>query len=70
MVGDTGKSESTSDVVVVTGLAELGVSRAVLALTGDRRNALSSWRISLSHLTTRQELEIFLAAFDKSCPKE
>lgn len=33
MVGGTGKSESTTaDVVVVSGLSELGVSRAVLAL--------------------------------------
>ena len=32
-------------------------SRAVMAVTNDRRNALSSWRISLSHLTTRTELE-------------
>ena len=35
-------------------------SRAVMALTHDRKNALSSWRISLSHLTTFQELEEFL----------
>ena len=58
-------------VSVKSACSEAGApSRAVLALTGDRRNALSSWRISLSHLTTRQELEIFLAAFDKCCPKE
>ena len=35
-------------------------SRAVMALTHDRKNALSSWRISLSHLTTLEELEEFL----------
>ena len=40
-------------------------SRAVLAVSGDRRNALSSWRISLSHLTTDAELTAFLAAFDR-----
>ena len=39
-------------------------SRAVFAVSHDRRNALSSWRISLSHLTTPQELEGFLRAFD------
>lgn len=38
-------------------------SRGVLALTGDRRTALSSWRISLSHLTTPEELDRFEAAF-------
>lgn len=42
-------------------------SRAVLALTGDRRNALSSWRVSLSHLTTEQELDGFLQALDDCC---
>jgi cysteine desulfurase len=30
----------------------------------DRRNALSSWRISLSHLTTEQELDDFMQTFD------
>ena len=40
-------------------------SQAVLAVSGDPRNALSSWRISLSHLTTRQELEDFLQIFDR-----
>ena len=40
-------------------------SRAVLAVSGDRRNALSSWRISLSHLTTDEELSAFLAIFDR-----
>ena len=39
-------------------------SEAVLALCGDRRNALSSWRVSLSHLTTDAELDGCLAAFD------
>lgn len=38
-------------------------SRAVLAVSQDRRNALSSWRISLSHLTTEEELTAFLHAF-------
>ncbi len=39
-------------------------SRAVFAVSRDRRNALSSWRISLSHLTTQEELDGFLRAFD------
>ena len=39
-------------------------SRAVFAVSRDRRNALSSWRISLSHLTTEVELSEFLQAFD------
>ncbi len=38
-------------------------SRAVLAVSQDRRNALSSWRISLSHLTTKEEVTAFLHAF-------
>lgn len=59
-------------------LAELGVcvsvrsacstdgapSKAVYAVSGDRRNALSSWRISLSHLTAEDEINEFLKAFD------
>ena len=39
-------------------------SRAVFAVSRDRKNALSSWRISLSHLTTQEELNGFLRAFD------
>lgn len=38
-------------------------SRAVLAVSQDQRNALSSWRISLSHLTTEEEVTGFLHAF-------
>lgn len=34
-------------------------SRAVMAITNDRKNALSSWRISLSHLTTADEIARF-----------
>lgn len=41
-------------------------SQAVLAVSGDRKNALSSWRISLSHLTTADQVQSFLAIFD-SC---
>ena len=39
-------------------------SKAVFAVSRDRRNALSSWRISLSHLTTEEEIDGFLKAFD------
>lgn len=35
-------------------------SRSVMALFHDRKRALSSWRISLSHLTTDAELEKFI----------
>ena len=41
-------------------------SRAVFAVSRDRKNALSSWRISLSHLTTEEEIGAFLEAFDAS----
>lgn len=44
-------------------------SKAVFAVSRDRKNALSSWRISLSHLTTGDELERFLQIFDH-CYKE
>lgn len=44
-------------------------SKAVFAVSRDRKNALSSWRISLSHLTTRKELDEFLQVFDQ-CYKE
>lgn len=44
-------------------------SRAVYEVSKDRKNALSSWRISLSHLTTIQELQDFLKIFDM-CYKE
>lgn len=40
-------------------------SRAVLAITHDRKRALASWRISLSHLTKEEEIDRFLEIFDK-----
>ena len=40
-------------------------SAAVTALGGSRREALSSWRISLSHLTGEEEIASFAAAFDR-----
>ncbi|MCD7751132.1 MAG: cysteine desulfurase [Lachnospiraceae bacterium] len=39
-------------------------SRAVFAVSRDRRNALSSWRISFSHRTTEEEVREFLQIFD------
>lgn len=42
-------------------------SRAVFAVSRDRKNALASWRISLSHLTSKEELEEFLKIFDLCC---
>ena len=39
-------------------------SKAVFAVSRNRKNALSSWRISLSHLTTQKEIEEFLQIFD------
>lgn len=44
--------------------AEGQPSRLVFAVSKDRKNALSSWRISLSHLTTEEEIQEFLRAFD------
>lgn len=44
-------------------------SEAVLALTNDLKRAESSIRISLSHLTTKDELDKFLECFD-ICYKE
>ena len=40
-------------------------SKAVYAVSRDRKNALCSWRISLSHLTTAREITDFLTAFDE-----
>ena len=44
-------------------------SRAVFAVSRNRKNALSSWRISLSHLTTYYEINEFLNIFE-TCYKE
>lgn len=44
-------------------------SRAVFAVSRDRKNALSSWRISLSHLTTEDDIAKFMDIFD-ICYKE
>ena len=41
------------------------VSKAVLALTNDKKRAESSIRISISCITTKKEIDEFLKAFDK-----
>lgn len=42
-------------------------SRPVYALTKDRKLALSTLRMSLSHLNTMEEIDIFLKCFDSCC---
>jgi cysteine desulfurase len=42
-------------------------SKAVYAVTGDKKRALSSFRISLSHLTTVGEIEEFIRAIAEIC---
>lgn len=44
-------------------------SRIVMAMTRDRKRAFASWRISLSHLVTEEDIDKFLEIFDK-CYKE
>ena len=40
-------------------------SRAVYAVTRNRKAALESWRVSLSHRTTMKELDEFIQIFDE-----
>lgn len=40
-------------------------SRIVMAMTHDRKRAFAAWRISLSHLVKKKELEQFLEIFDQ-----
>ena len=40
-------------------------SRIVMAMTHNKKRALASWRISLSHLTKEDEIEGFIEIFDK-----
>ena len=40
-------------------------SKAVFAVSRDKKNALCSWRISLSHLTTQGELAHFMELFEE-----
>ncbi len=44
-------------------------SRPVYAMTKDRKRALSTLRISLSHLTGENDIDVFLDAFDKCYKK-
>lgn len=41
------------------------ISKAVFALTKDEQRALSSVRVSISHLTTKEEIDSFIKAFDE-----
>lgn len=38
-------------------------SRSVMAITKERKRAMNTLRISLSHLTTKEDIETFIAAF-------
>ena len=40
-------------------------SRSVMAMTKDRKRAMATLRISLSHLTTEEEVHTFIAAFNE-----
>lgn len=40
-------------------------SRSVMAITKDRKRAMSTLRISLSHLTTKEEVGTFITAFNE-----
>ena len=44
-------------------------SRPVYEVTKDRKNALSSWRISISHLTTLEEIRLFMKLFQECYEK-
>lgn len=41
------------------------ISRPVYAVTRDKKNAMCSWRISLSYLTRQEEADTFLKIFDE-----
>lgn len=45
------------------------MSRPVYAVSKDKKNAMSSWRISISHLTTPEEMDKFLEIF-RMCYEE
>ena len=49
--------------------ASNNISKAVLSLTKDEERAKSSIRISLSYLTTKEEIDEFLKSFDKHYKK-
>ena len=45
------------------------MSNAVYALTNDKKLAMSTIRISLSHLTSNDEINTFLNYFDEAIKK-
>ena len=45
--------------------ANTTISKAVLNLTNDEERAKSSIRVSLSYLTTKNEIDKFLKSFDE-----
>ncbi len=47
----------------------LSPSRPVYAVTRDKKNAMCSWRISISHLTTAEDIREFLQAFSRCYDK-
>lgn len=58
---------ATQDICVSVKSAcsvESTMSRPVFAVTKDKKNATYSWRISLSYLTTMEEIDTFLKVFD------
>lgn len=49
--------------------ANNNISKAVMSLTNDKKRAESSIRVSLSYLTTKEEIDLFLESFDKHYKK-
>jgi len=45
------------------------MSRPVYAVTKDKKNAMCSWRISLSQLTTKEEVDTFMKIFNECYKK-
>ena len=45
------------------------MSRPVYAVSKDKKNAMCSWRISLSHLTNKEEVDTFMKVFDECYKK-
>jgi len=63
---------STRDICVSVKSAcsvEATMSRPVYAVSKDKKNAMCSWRISLSHLTTEEEVDTFMKSFDECYKK-
>lgn len=64
-LGESGVCVSVKSACSVAGTP----SKAVYAVSRDRKRALSSWRISLSHLTTTEEITDFLRIFERCYQK-